>query len=317
MSITVARAERHIRDWSHNLARFPTRANWPLHLFHTCQLEVAAEIIKSGGIKCRGNVGHLICDVANQGAVWNNPEAHNYVRLYFRPRNSFHLKTEGVKAIGDPYRIDPHMSIPIAFAFDFKKIITLSNCGFVPGNFAKTGAAPLSGDVEFDKMQFELIYHDSALPQEKMAEVHNWRMSEAVVSGTLSLSDLSYVICRTIHEERTLRHSLGAKAAPKIIVEQKGSIFMRRGMFIDEIYWASDLLNIRFHGPTGFTKEAYEVKVTCWDNNKMREGNFSLAPGGYRFPSIPASKDAIWKIEIEDCLVHFAPIPSTSGLVTS
>ena len=92
---------------------------------------------------------------------------------------------------------------------------------------------------------------------------------------------------------------------------------MRRGMFIDEIYWASDLLNIRFHGPTGFTKETYKVKVVCWDNNKQREGNFLLAPGGYRFPSIPASKDAIWKIEIEDCLVYFAPIPSTSGLVTS
>ena len=92
---------------------------------------------------------------------------------------------------------------------------------------------------------------------------------------------------------------------------------MRRGMFIDEIYWASDLLNIQFHGPTGFTKDAYKVKVTCWDNNTPREGNFTLAPGGYRFPSIPASKDAVWKIEIEDCLVYFAPIPSTSGLVTS
>jgi ssDNA thymidine ADP-ribosyltransferase, DarT len=293
MSVTVARAQRHITDWSRHLARFTTRANWSAHLFHTCQLEVAAEIIKSGGIKCRGNVEHLICDVANQGAVWNNPDAHNYVRLYFRPRNSFHLKTEGVKATGDPYRVDPHMSVPIAFAFDFQKVITLPNCGFVPGNFSKTGAAPLSGDAEFDKMQFEFIYHDSALPQEKMAEVHNWRMSEAVVSGTLSLANLSYVICRTTHEERTLRHALGGQVAHKIIVEQKGSIFMRRGMFIDEIYWASDLLNILFHGPIGFTKEKYQVKVVCWDNNSQREGSFSLAPGGYRFPSIPASKDAI------------------------
>jgi hypothetical protein len=317
MASTLARAEHHIKDWSHNLARFPTRANWPLHLFHTCQLEVAVEIIKSGCIKCRGNLEHLICDVANQGAVWNNPDAHSYVRLYFRPRNSFHLKTEGVKATGDPFRMDPHMSIPIAFAFDFKKVITLANCGFVPGNFAKTGAAPLSSDAEFDEMQFELVYHDSALTQEKMAEVHNWRMSEAVVSGILPLSYLSYVICRTIHEERTLRHALGSFPSPKTIVEQRGSIFMRRGIFIDEIYWASDLLNIRFHGPTGFTKNSYNVKVTCWDKGIQRDGNFALAPGGYRFPSIPATKDAIWKIEIEDCLAYFAPLPSTSGLVTS
>jgi hypothetical protein len=196
-------------------------------------------------------------------------------------------------------------------------LITLPNCGFVPGNFAKTGAAPLSGDAEFDKMQFELIYHDSALPQERLAEVHNWRMSESVISDVLPLSNLSYVICRTTHEEKTLRHALGTHAPPKIIVEQKGSVFMRRGMFIDEIYWASDLLNIRFHGPTGFTKDAYDIKVTCWDNNQQREGHFKLAPGEYRFPSIPASRNAIWKIEIEGCLAYFASIPSTSGLVTS
>ncbi len=91
---------------------------------------------------------------------------------------------------------------------------------------------------------------------------------------------------------------------------------MRRGMFIDEIYWDSTLLNIQFHGPTGFPKEKYNVKVVCWDKNSEREGSFWLAPGGYRFPGMPASKDAIWKIEIEDCLVYFAPIPSTSGLVT-
>lgn len=54
MSITVARADRHVKDWSHNLARFPTRANWPLHLFHTCQLEVAVEIIKCGALSVEG-----------------------------------------------------------------------------------------------------------------------------------------------------------------------------------------------------------------------------------------------------------------------
>jgi hypothetical protein len=31
----------------------------------------------------------------------------------------------------------------IAFAFDFEKVITLPTARFVPGNFAKTAAAPL------------------------------------------------------------------------------------------------------------------------------------------------------------------------------
>jgi ssDNA thymidine ADP-ribosyltransferase, DarT len=318
MSITVNRATRHLNDWSVKLAPYPTRANWPAHLFHTCQLEVAVEIVKSGGITCRSKVGNLICDVANQGAVWNNPNAHNYVRLYFRPRNSFHLKTEGVKAVGDRYRVDPHMSIPIAFAFDFQKVITLPSSGFVPGNFAKTGAAPLVGDAEFDKLQFDLIYHDSALTSDKLAEVHNWRMSEVVVSESLALSNLSYVICRTTHEERTFRYALGKGVAPpKIIVEQKGSIFMRRGMFIDEIYWSSNLLHVQFHGPTVFPKEKYAMKVLCWDRGTVRQEDFLVAPGRYHFPTLPASKDAIWRIELEGCVVYHAPIPSMSGLVVS
>ncbi len=317
MSISVARARRHVTEWSWKLAPFPTRANWPTHLFHTCQLEVAVEIIKSAEITCRSQVGQLICDVANQGALWNNPEAHNFVRLYFRPRNSFHLKTEGVKARGDPYRVDPHMSVPVAFAFDFEQVITSSTCAFVSGNFAKSDAEPLTGDAEFDQLAFNLIYHDSALPRNQITEVHNWRMSEVVVSRALSLSKLSFVVCRTVHEERTLRHLLGGRAPPKIIVEQKGSIFMRRGMFIDEIYWGSSLLHLHFHGPTGFTKEKYDVQILCRDGGQLKRGAFSLPPGNYRFPSMTASKDAIWRVELEGCLVYDAPIPSMSGLVIS
>ena len=118
------------------------------------------------------DVPELICDVANQGALWNNAAAHGYVRLYFRPRNGFHLKTEGIKAIGDPYRVDPHMSIPIAFAFDFVKAITRKDCGFVAGNFVKSGAAPSDSDQDFDNLQFDLIYHDAPLPRDRMAEIH-------------------------------------------------------------------------------------------------------------------------------------------------
>lgn len=315
MSITLNRAEAHTKEWLAKLAPFPVRANWPIHLFHTCQLEVAVEIVKADAITCRADVKELICDVANQGALWNNPNAHKYVRLYFRPRNGFHLKTEGVKAVGDPYRIDPHMSIPIAFAFDFKKVMTSPNSRFVPGNFAKSGADVRTGDAEFNHLDFDSIYHDSAPQPDKMAEIHNWRMSEVVVETTLPLSDLSCVICRTPHEERTFRHALGNLQLPKITVEQQGSIFMRRGIFIDEIYWKDNELNLRFHGPTGFTKETYSIKVTCWDAGRKQEGNYNCAPGRYRFPGLPASKDAVWQVEIEGCVVYHATIPSMSGLV--
>jgi len=317
MPLSLDRATRHSSEWSERLASFPARSNWPVHVFHTCQLEVAVEIIRARKILCREDVPTLICDVANQGALWNNSAAHRYVRLYFRPRNGFHLKTEGIKSIGDPNRIDPHMAIPIAFAFDFVKVMTGADCGFVSGNFARTNAALYTADRDFDNLQFDLIYHDAALTQEKGNEVRNWRMSEVVVKRELALSSLSCVICRTIHEERTLRYALKDTIAPRIIVEQRGSIFMRRGMFIDEIYWFSGMLHIKFHGPTDYTKDRYSVKVTCRDGRSKDARNYMLQPGNYHFADLRASADAIWKIELESCVAYEGSVPSRTGLVVA
>jgi hypothetical protein len=315
MPVSIELAKQHLSFWSTKLAPFPVRASWPRHLFHTCQLDVAVEIIRAGYVVCRREVPVLLCDVANQGALWNNPAAHSYVRLYFRPRNAFHLKTEGVKAIGDQYRIDPHMSIPIAFAFDFVKTITAQGTYFVPGNFAKSGAGPREDDVNFGKLPFDMIYHDAVPPSEKMNEIQNWRMSEVVVQKRLSLESLSYVICRTIHEERTLRHALAGQILPKIIVEQKGSTFMRKEMFIDEIYWENGFMHLNFHWPKHI-KDNYRLVVTCIDNGRKRTGSYQLKPGLYRFADFSASRDAVWYVEIEECMVYRAKIPSTSGLIT-
>jgi hypothetical protein len=318
MSVTIERAERHVREWSKRLAPFRTRSNWPRHLFHTCQLEVALEIIRAGRILCRKDVPRLICDVANQGALWNNADAHGYVRLYFRPRNNFHLKTEGIKATGDPNRIDPHMSIPITFAFNFVKVIASQDSGFVAGNFARSGARPSDSDHNFDNLRFDLIYHDAATLPDQRTEIHNWRMSEVVVSRELALAKISCIVCRTIHEERTLRYMLNETIPHRTIIEQRGSIFMRRGIFIDEIYWAAGMMHLKFNGPIGFTKETYVVNVICHDQGTVTQGRYSVSPGiSYRFARLQASAAAVWRIEFEGCLAYNGPIPSTSGLVVA
>jgi hypothetical protein len=65
MSVSVERARGHVTEWSRKLAPFPTRSNWPSHLFHTCQLEVALEIVRAEKVLCRKDVPELIYDVAN------------------------------------------------------------------------------------------------------------------------------------------------------------------------------------------------------------------------------------------------------------
>jgi hypothetical protein len=316
MPLSLERAHKHVTDWSKSLARFPMRAHWPRYVFHSCQLEVALEIIKFGKIVCRNSVGTLICDVANQGALWNNTDSHSYVRLYFRPRNSFHLKTEGVKPIGSPYRGANQMSVPITFAFDFASVLCRDDAGFVPGNFAKSGAHPESTDGHFDQLKFDRIYHDGALNDADKHDILNWRMSEVVVQNELPLSDSTRIMCRTTHEERTLRFLLGGSFDRRIAVEQKGSIFFRRGMFIDEIYWQDGHLYLSFHPAIEHIKEKYELKITCNDQGVLRERTYLTPHGKYCISDLRASKDAIWRIDLERCIVYHSTVPSVSGIIS-
>lgn len=313
MAISIARADQHIATLGPRLDRFASRTGWGRSLYHACQIEVAAEILRGGEIICRNGVPALLCDVANQGALNNNPAAHNYVRLYFRPKNRFHLKTEGIKARSDPNRADPHMCIPVMLVFDLISVLTLASSRFVAGNFANFNQIPRDGDNQFDQLKFEHIYHDSAVSQDEMQHIHNMRMSEVVVPQRLSLATLNYVVCRTIHEERYLKRLLGPGAWNyNFAVEKGGSVFFRRGMFISELYTENGELHFEFRSPVSASKPQYEVKVTCGDQHFRYE----IAPSRWRIPAIVnPNPNAIWKIEIEGCTAYEGVVPAAGPVV--
>ena len=160
-----------------------------------------------GKLVCRDEQRNLVHDAANQGAIASNPDALKFVRLYFRPKNSFHLKTEGIKFRGDPHRNEREMSIPILFLFNFSKVITQAGIGFSDGKLARQGAQPVFDEVGFNLIPFRDVYHDSAPPSSRMQEIHDRRMSEVVAPKELLLADLlDAVQCRTIYDEITLRY---------------------------------------------------------------------------------------------------------------
>lgn len=314
MAISVARANAHVACWKERLERFSPRAGWASSLFHACQIEVAEKIIRDGHVVCRQNVPNVICDVANQGALWNNPAAHQYVRLYFRPRNRFHLKTEGIKPLSDPYRIDPHMAIPVMFVFDFVSVLTDQSSFFVPGNFASAAMQPLTGDANFDTLNFEYIYHDSKPSSDIMNVVQDARMAEVVVLNSLPLKHLKAVVCRTIYEEQMLRYLLRDVDISKIkfITERGGALFFRRGIFLSELYVDQGNIHFTFQSPTTAILPEYKVRVGC--GNEWH--NFKLAAKKWRVPQITnTDPNAIWTIYIEDCLAFQGPVRSASGTV--
>ncbi|MEQ1672106.1 MAG: DarT ssDNA thymidine ADP-ribosyltransferase family protein, partial [Hyphomicrobium sp.] len=196
MPITPDRAARHIEECKTFSGR-----HWSRFLFHSAQVNAAAEALKMGKLVCRDDQKDLVYDAANQGAIASNPKALKYVRLYFRPKNGFHLKTEGIKFRGDPHRNEREMSIPIIFLFNLTKVITRPGTGFSDGKLARQGAEPVFDEASFDLIPFKDVYHDCAPPQNRMQEIHDRRMSEVVAPKELPLVDLlDAVQCRTIYD---------------------------------------------------------------------------------------------------------------------
>ena len=178
MPISTARADRHVADWS-------TRAGkvyWPKYLFHTAHVTVAVGALSDNKLICRQMQDKLIHDVANPGAIASNVDALKYVRLYFRPRTHFHLRTEGVKFRNDPNRQENQMSIPIILMFDFVKVVTQGGVGFSNGKMAHFEAKSGFDEMFFNSIPFADVYHDGALSQTRIAEVNERRMSEVIMA---------------------------------------------------------------------------------------------------------------------------------------
>lgn len=277
---------------------------------------MAVEILRRGEILSRNAAlagPGLICDVANQGALWNNPQAHDYVRLYFRPKNKFHLKTEGIKSSIDIYRVDPHMTIPVTFLFKFDEVMTRENCFFLPQNFAIGSMAPLSGDDNFAAIDFAKTYHDSAPRADQMDEIHRARMAEAVVRDRLPLNSCQAILVRNEYDRRTLLHLTGraADAEPKCFLDQRGGVFFKRGMYLQEATLLDGTLLFSFSGPNTAPMATYSVCITHGDFHERYDlasvTRWKVNTGGASH--IPVH------IDIENCLAFYGCLPAGNSAV--
>jgi hypothetical protein len=184
--LSLARAQKHVKEQAARLSARRERAVWPNYLYHACDVTTAISIIHDGTLKCRNDADNFL-DVANEGALNIYEGSHSCARLYFRPKNSFHFRTEGIKCIADPYRLPNHMSIPVMLVFDFVSVITLPTARFSNGNVQRSKTF-LDGDAAFDALDFDSIYHDGPTNQENRDYVQNLRMSEVSVEGQVDLS---------------------------------------------------------------------------------------------------------------------------------
>lgn len=321
MALSAEVVHEHIRTWTSRLR--PRLANWPAHLFHAADVLNAVQILRSGRLVCRRDLPEIPRDVANQDALWNNPEAHSYVRLYFRPKTSFHLSTEGIKCLGDPYRRDPHMSVPVMFAFDAESLLTQEGVGFSGGMLSKK--RPVGFDEQaFLAIDFASVYHDEPLPQDQMKEVQDRRMAEVVVPGELPLLPaLRRVICRTPLERKTLLHLLGPCArelTSLVVVEQmQQSTFLHRELYLTGVSFQGEALTLSFHSPrTPPRSGRYRVHAEQWIADRSTQRWTKEIPwewSGVQIQGLHPMEGGVWRILLEDVLAYEAPIPTGTSVL--
>jgi len=315
VGLTQQRAERHVAEWSERLSASPQNAEWPSQLFHAAHVTTAAQILRSGYLSCRSGLSAIDHDVANQGALHNNPKAHDFARLYFRPKNYFHLKTEGIKCRDDPYRDRQHMSVPVMLAFDAVSILTLPAVEFSKGKYSKRQPTG-SDDRFFDGISMERVYHDAVPSDEEKESIQDARMAEVLVPGRLPLSPhLRSVICRTPLDRRTLLHLLGGGAESlreRITVEPvRASVFLHYGLYLTRADLSASGLRLDFHPPRGRVPTSLKVRLTNRSPGQPPDNYDLTIPSepNVTISSIPATPENCWEIEIEDVLAFHAPIP--------
>ncbi len=316
MGITQALVEQHIEKWSLCFRRHRVKVHWPAYVFHVAQASTAAKIIQSEHLIPRASLPDIEHDVANQSALNNNTDTHQYCRLHFRPRNNFHFSREGIKVIGDAHR--PHdgekqLSVPVMFAFDARTVLTMPQTCFCPEPGSIRKLIRGDDDAFFQSMDFQKIYHNEYTTPENNDEIQALRMAEALVLNDLSLENhLKRVICRTLVDVQTLRSYLREEEWQKyrdiIQVEQTpGAIFFHKGAYIKQLYFDSDnILNVELHladrQPASKTTYDFSIKR---QNGENIDWTLSLRmPAKYRLSGATLNEGEVVEIYLEDVLAY-------------
>lgn len=135
MGLTNQFIESHILHWEEVLRQSyrPHRANWPSRVFHHAPIENAARILLDGQLLSRTqSQNRRGRDVASAEVIASRDDAHNYVRLYFRPRTPTQFHIEGIRNTSEFYQNDPRIHAPVLvmFVFDARQILALPDISF-------------------------------------------------------------------------------------------------------------------------------------------------------------------------------------------
>jgi hypothetical protein len=181
MALSAVFVEDHIVKWEAELTKpwYPYRTKWPSRLFHHAPIENAVALLKDGNLRSRGDFGNsLPKDVAAASVISVRDHAHNFARLYFRPRTPTQWHIEGIRKAGEcSYGDASHAPILVMFVFDARQVLSSVGVKFCDRNMQLGSADPNDSEVYFSTIPFEKVFHeggtggDRSITEHRCAEV--------------------------------------------------------------------------------------------------------------------------------------------------
>lgn len=241
MTLSSEFVTRHISTWSDSLNRgfHSYRSRWPHYLFHHAPLENALGILEDGYLRSRNDPSnHRHRDVAAQQVLANRDDAHDKVRLYFRPRTPTQFHIEGIRKEGEcAYGSDAHCPVLVMFIFKAESIFSLPNVSFSDRNMQLDTA--LQGDDEpfFSSIPFDKVYHVGGIAGDRSIIEH--RCAEVLLGEPLNVTNhLKAILFRSEPERDTFLHfwrERGLGPAPKSRVSDALKAFEKKFAFVQSL----------------------------------------------------------------------------------
>lgn len=239
---------------------------WPKFVFHYTDIRNAVRILQEGHLYSRTYLEGTKNLVVSSGSpvilAGTNTVIKDCVRLYFRPKTPTQYHAEGIRSqptLAASKFPHAHCPVPVFFLFDAANILTRDDCCFSDRGLGSRKYQIFSSATELEQLPWKKIYHTGWIDPSKTEEsdIVSRRNAEVIIPGSLNLSALCYVYCRSNAERETLLHllserspSLRTRYQDKIVATTRSTLFYRQQTFIESVRLLSEAAYVHFSPET-------------------------------------------------------------------
>lgn len=241
MALSAAFVDAHVARWQQALTSpfYPHRKHWPTRLYHHAPLENALAILREGVLRSRNDEDNTHPrDVAAPGVIDATTAAHDYARLYFRPKTPTQYHIEGIRKAGEcNYGEQTHAPVLIMLGLESRSVLCQPDVKFSDKNM-QLGSA-LTGHTEdfFNTIPFAKVFSEGGTGGDR--SFTDARCAEVLATSPLDLGEcLKEIYFRSEPERDTVLHALGDAREEWInrcIVSDALKLFEKNYAFVQEV----------------------------------------------------------------------------------